>query len=336
MKAIVQREYGSTEVLRLEEIDVPAIGAGHVLIRVRAASVNQADWFLTTGTPLVARAAFGARRPKLPVRGQDVAGIVESIGPDVTTFRAGDRVYAEVPAGGFAEFVAVRSSQVAMMPRTISFEQASAVPLAAGTALQGLREIGRLGDWKAEAAARVLINGASGGVGSFAIQIAKALGAEVTAVCSARNAEQALALGADRVIDYAVTDFTSARDKYDLIFDVVGNHPLRAVRRALTRTGTLVLSSGGGGRVLGPMGRIIGARVLAPFVSQQLRVLAATPSAARLDALTELIDSGAVSPRVERVYPLEQTAQALRDFAEQHARGKLVIAVSPDSTGDHP
>jgi len=329
VKAIVQREYGSTEVLQLEQIDVPAIGAGDVLIRVRAASINQADWFLTTGTPLIARAAFGVRRPKLPVRGQDVAGIIESVSPDVSSFRAGDRVYAEVPAGSFAEFVAARAGDVAMMPRTISFEQASTVPLAAGTALQGLREVGGLDARTGGTGARVLINGASGGVGSFAIQIAKALGAEVTAVCSARNAEQAFALGAARVIHYAVEDFTRTGDKHDLILDLVGNHPVRALRRDLARTGTLVLASGRGGRILGPMGRIIGALVSAPFVSQQVRVLSATPSAARLDALTELIDSGAVSPQVERVYPLEQTAQALRDFVEQHARGKLVIVVSP-------
>lgn len=322
MRAIVQREYGTPAALRLEQVDVPTIGEGDVLIRVHAASINKADWFVTSGTPLIARAAFGLRRPKLPIRGQDVAGTIERVGAAVTAFRAGDRVYAEVPAGGFAEFVAVRAAHVGMMPRTLSFEQASTVPLAAGTALQGLREVGLL-----QAGARVLINGGSGGVGGFAIQIARALGAEVTAVCSARNAEQARALGAEHVIDYAIGDFVSTPGGYDLILDLVGNRSLRELRRALTRTGTLVLSTGGGGRILGPMGGIIAAMASSPFVPQQLKVLAATPSAARLDTLTELVDAGLVTPSVERVYPLEQTPAALRHFVEQHARGKLVIAV---------
>lgn len=322
MKAIVQHSYGTADVLKIAEIDTPRIADTEVLIRVRAASVNHADWVYTTGTPLLARLAFGMRTPKLKVRGKDVAGTVEAVGAAVTQFTPGDNVYAELEAGSFAEFAPAPQDKVALMPATLTFEQAATVPLAGTTALHGLRDAGNL-----QPGQQVLINGASGGVGTFAVQIAKALGAEVTAVCSAKNFALARSLGADHVIDYAVTDFTQASQRYDLIFDSIGNHPLRRLRRALTTRGTLVLSSGTGGRVLGPMIRILRALSMSLFVTQNLRVSTATADSRPLDELTELIESGLVTPAIDRTYPLEHTADAIRYFAEQHARAKIVISV---------
>ena len=323
MRAIVQHSYGTADALHLADIARPSIADHDVLIRVRAASVNHADWVYTTGTPLIARLAFGTRAPKLEVRGKDVAGTVEAVGASVTRFTPGDHVYAELEAGGFAEFARAHEDEVAVMPANLTFEQAATVPLAGMTALRGLRDAGRLRHGQS-----VLINGASGGVGTFAVQIAKALGAEVTAVCSARNADLVRSLGADHVLDYAVTDFTDGVRRYDLIFDSIGNHPLSRLRHALTKTGTLVLSSGTGGRVLGPMGRILGALVLSPFVTQTFRTSAPNPDPRPLETLTELIESGQLTPAIDRTYPLEGTPDAIRYFAEQHARAKIVISVS--------
>ena len=323
MRAIVQHSYGTADVLQLAEIARPSIADNDVLIRVRAASVNHADWVYTTGTPLIARLAFGLRAPKEEVRGKDAAGTVEAVGASVTRFTPGDDVYAELEAGSFAEFARAHEDEVALMPANLSFDQAATVPLAGMTALRGLRDAGRLRHGQS-----VLINGASGGVGTFAVQIAKALGAEVTAVCSARNADLVRSLGADHVLDYAVTDFTDGDAHYDLIFDSIGNHPLRRLRHALTKTGTLVLSSGTGGRVLGPLSRILGALVLSPFVTQKFRTSAPNPDPRPLETLTELIESGQLTPAIDRTYPLEATPDAIRYFAEQHARAKIVIRVS--------
>jgi NADPH:quinone reductase-like Zn-dependent oxidoreductase len=322
MQAIVQRAYGSADVLRLEEVDKPVINDDEVLVRVRAAAVNHADWVYTTGRPLIARLAFGIRKPRQIVRGKDVAGVVEAVGRSVTRFHPGDEVYAEVEAGSFAEYASVAEKLLAHKPANLSFEQAATVPLSARTALQGLRDGGTV-----QPGQQVLINGASGGVGTFAVQIAKALGAEVTAVCSTRNAELVRSLGADHVVDYTREDFTTSGKRYDVIFDLIGNHSLTACRRALTATGTLVLSSGAGGRVLGPMGRIIRALVLSPFISQNLRVFAATLGRAPLDELRDLIEAGKVTPAIDRTYPLSETAEAIRYFAEEHARGKIVISL---------
>ena len=322
MQAIVQHRYGRADALHLERVAKPKIADGEVLIRVRAASINHADWVYATGRPLIARLAFGLRAPKNIVRGKDVAGQVEAVGAGVTRLRAGDEVYAEVESGSFADYVCAPDSRVALKPANLSFEQAATVPLAARTALQALRDGGQL-----KAGQKVLINGASGGVGTFAVQIAAALGAEVTAVCSSRNADLVRSLGADHVIDYAEHDFTRGAQRYDVILDNIGNHTLTACRRALTPHGTLVLSNETGGRVLGPLPRILRALLLSRFVSQNLRTFTATPGTAHLDLLRELIESGSVTPAIDRTYPLAETADALRYFAEDHAQAKITITV---------
>ena len=322
MKAIVQHSYGSADVLHFEDVSQPVITDDEILVRVRAASVNHADWVYTTGRPLVARLAFGLSKPKEIVRGKDVAGVVAAVGKNVTRFRLGDEVFAEVDAGGFAEYAAVPEKLLARKPANLSFEQAATVPLSARTALQGLRDGGRV-----QPGQTVLINGASGGVGTFAVQLGKVLGAEVTAVCSTRNAELVRTLGADHVVDYTREDFTTSGKRYDVILDLIGNHSLTEFRRALSRSGTLVLSSGTGGRVLGPMGRILRAFTLSPFISQNLRTFTASRGRVALDELRDLIEAGAVTPAIDRIHPLSETAEALRHFAEVHARGKIVITV---------
>jgi NADPH:quinone reductase-like Zn-dependent oxidoreductase len=324
MKAVVQRGYGGAEVLALESIARPVAADGEVLLRVRAASVNHADWVMTSGTPLIARLAFGLRQPKQAVRGKAVAGIVVATGAGVSQLQIGDEVYGELPSGAFAEFVTAPANLLTLKPATLSFEQAAAVPLAAGTALQGLRDAGKLVSGQ-----RVLINGASGGVGTFAVQIAKALGAEVTAVCSTRNADLMGSLGADHVIDYTREDFTADRGRYDLIFDLIGNRSLRECIAALTPKGSLVLSSGTGSRLLGPLGRMLRGVAMAPFVSQRL-VSGWTPRPGHDDQLGELLESGAVIPAIDTVYSLDDAAAAIRHFAEVHARGKIVITTATE------
>ena len=321
MKAIVQRGYGGAEVLVGETVQRPVMRDDEVLIRIRAAGVNHADWVLVSGTPLIARLAFGLRTPKDAVRGNDVAGRVEAVGKNVSAFSVGDEVYGELDSGGFAEYAVATAEQLSLKPANLSFEQAAAVPLAAGTALQGLRDAGGL-----VAGQRVLINGASGGVGTFAVQIAKALGADVTAVCSTRNVELLRSLGADQVIDYSVEDFTAGGQRYDLIFDLIGNHPLSHSRKVLTRTGTLVLSSGTGSRTFGPLGRMLRAAVTNPFVSQRL-VAGWTPDKEHSDQLREFLETGAVVPAIDTVYALDEVPAAIRHFSEVHASGKIVITV---------
>jgi NADPH:quinone reductase-like Zn-dependent oxidoreductase len=323
MKAIVQHAYGSANDLKLETVDTPALGDDDVLIKVRAAAVNHADLVYTTGRPLIARLAFGLRKPKDGIRGKDVAGVVEAVGSNVTRFRPGDEVYGEVDNGSFAEYVVAPAGMVAVKPANLSFEQAATVPLAARTALQALRDGGLV-----QRGQRVLVNGASGGVGTFAVQLSRALGANVTAVCSTRNAEVVRSLGADQVIDYTREDFTQGGQRYDAILDLIGNHSLAAFRRALAPTGRLVLSSGTGGRVFGPMGRIVRALMLSPFVSQDLGVFTAVRGAAALDQLRDLIEAGTITPVVDRTYALAEAPEAVRYFAEEHARGKIVITVS--------
>jgi NADPH:quinone reductase-like Zn-dependent oxidoreductase len=293
-----------------------------VLVRVRAAAVNHADWVYTSGRPLIARLAFGLRSPKQIVRGKDLAGQVEEVGKNVTQFRPGDEVYSEVEAGAFAEHAIVPAKLLAMKPANLTFEQAATVPLSARTALQALRDGGNL-----QPGQTVLINGASGGVGTYAVQIAKAIGGKVTGVASARNAELVRSLGASKVIDYTKEDFTKGGRRYDVILDLIGNHSLTKLRRALTHNGTLVLSSGTGSALFGPMGRIIRALALSPFVSQNLRVFSATLGTEVLDELRALIESGKVTPAIDRSYPLNETPKAIRYFVEEHARGKIVITV---------
>ena len=320
MKAIVQRAYGNADVLKLEDIDRPVITDDEVLVRVVAAGLNHADWVYTSGTPLIARLAFGINAPKAIVRGKDVAGVVEAIGANVTTFRAGDEVYGELESGTFAEYVAAPASLLARKPTNLTFEQAATVPLSGMTALLGLRDAGSV-----KPGQRVLITGASGGVGTFAVQIAKALGAEVTAVCSTRNARLVRSLGAAHVIDYSRDDFTLGTTRYDVIFDLIGNHSLTELRGALTPKGTLVLSSGTGSRVLGPMGRILTAVMISPFVSQTLRLFTQNGSSTTLDELRDLIESGLLTPEIDRTYPLAEVPDAMRYFVEEHARGKIAI-----------
>ncbi|WP_456826203.1 NAD(P)-dependent alcohol dehydrogenase [Cellulomonas sp. P5_E12] len=319
MQAIVQRAYGDAGVLSWQTVRRPVPKADQVLVRVHASSLNFADVAMVTGRPSLIRTVSGLRKPKHPVPGKDVAGVVEAVGADVTDVQVGDEVCAEAVAGAWAELVVIDADVVARKPVNLSFAQAASVPLAGGTALQALDGV--------QPGQTVLVNGASGGVGTFAVQIAAALGAEVTGVCSGRNVELVRDLGTHHVIDYGRSDFTSDGRRYDWVLDLVGNRTLTACRRALTPTGTLVLSFGGGGRVIGPMGRLVQAVVVNPFVSQRLHPFAARGSRATLDSLRELVEAGLVTPSVERTYPLSDAPDALRRLQAEHARGKTVLTV---------
>ncbi|NIK62378.1 NAD(P)-dependent alcohol dehydrogenase [Kribbella shirazensis] len=326
MKAIVQYEYGSPDVLAFADVETPRPAAGEVLVRVQAASVNARDWHVLRGDPYVARpsADLGWRRPNVTIRGTDFAGRVEAVGPAVTGVQIGSEVYGEAPRA-FAEYVAVPQDRVAAKPATLGFEEAAALPLAANTALTGLRDAA-----KVEAGQQVLINGAAGGVGTFAIQLGKALGATVTAVCSTRNVELVSSLGADDVVDYTTSDFSRLDRRYDVVLDLVGNRSLTALRRVLVRRGTLVLSGGGlygGGSVFGPLGLIIRGQLSAPFVSQRVVVFDAVPSSANLTTLREYAEAGRLTPVLDRTYPLSAAAEAIRYVEAGHARGKVVISV---------
>ncbi len=325
MKAIIQDRYGAPEVLRCSDVDTPVPAGREVLVRVHAASVNARDWHTMRGDPYLARAALGIRRPRARIRGTDFAGRVEATGSEVTRLRPGDEVFGEAE-GAFAEYVSVPGDLVEPKPANLTFEQAAALPLAANTALMGLRDVARV-----RPGHRVLINGASGGVGTFAVQLAKSYGAQVTAVCSARNAELVRSLGADHVIDYAHEDFTRTGERYDVVFDLVGNRSLTACRRALTPAGTLVLSGGGvfeGGSVLGPIGLIVRGRLASGFVGQRVRTLTATPSRANLATLRELAEAGTLTPVIDRTHPLSETAEAIRYLEREHARAKVVLSVA--------
>ncbi|MEU9137742.1 NAD(P)-dependent alcohol dehydrogenase [Streptomyces sp. NPDC048404] len=324
MKAIAQDRYGSPDVLELRDVDTPAVADEEVLVRVHAASVNARDWHLMRGDPYLARLALGVSGPKTRIRGTDFAGRVEAVGRAVTRFRPGDEVFGETESA-FAEFVCASDNVVEPKPAALSFEQAAALPLAGNTALMGLRDLAQVRPGQ-----EVLINGASGGVGTFAVQIAKAFGAEVTGVCSARNGELVRSLGADHLIDYAQEDFTREGRRYDVVFDLVGNHTLAGFRRALKPTGTIVLSGGGvfdGGSVIGPMGLLTRGQVMSRFARHRLHVLTATPSRENLAALRELADSGKLTPVIDRTYPLSEAPEAIRYLEGEHARSKVVITV---------
>jgi NADPH:quinone reductase-like Zn-dependent oxidoreductase len=326
MKAILRDKYGSPDVLELEDIDKPELGDDEVLVRVHAASVNPADWHLLRGKPYIARLQLGLRKPKDRVLGCDVAGHVEAVGKNVTMLQPGDEVFGSPfmhGFGAFAECVCVSEALLASKPVTLSFEQAAAVPLAASTALQGLRDHGRI-----EPGHKVLIIGASGGVGTFAVQIAKSFDAEVTGVCSARNVEMVRSLGADHVVDYTQEDFTQSGQKYDLIFQLAGTRSPSECRRALTSKGTLVLSSGeSDGRWIGPVGRIIKALVLSPFVSQKMASFTVKPNKEDLQSLKQIVEAGKLTPVIDRKYSLSEIPEAIRYLEEGHARGKVVITV---------
>lgn len=313
MKAMVQDAYGrAKDVLRSEDVDPPEAGEGQVVVRVCATGVNPLDWHLVRGTPFVGRAAMGWSRPKGRVRGAETAGVVTAVGDGVTAFKPGDEVFGFCE-GGFAELVAGPEKDFALKPAGVTFEEAAGTPVAALTALQGLRDSGGL-----RAGQRVLVNGASGGVGIFAVQIAKSFGAGVTGVCSTRNVEMVRSLGADRVLDYTRDDFTKGQERYDLILDNAGNHPISAVRRVLSTGGVYVYNSGAAMRrvawamLLGRMGR-------------NVRMFLAHPNQADLQVLRELMEAGKLRTVIDRKYPLAQTADAL-DYVEQgHARGKVLV-----------
>jgi len=322
MKAVVQDNYGSPDDLELRDIDKPVVKDDEVLIRVHAASVNAADWHYMRGMPYIARLSLGLRKPKSKVRGRDVAGQVEAIGKDARRFRPGDEVYAEVDTGSFAEYTCVPEDVVGLKPANLTFEQAAAVPLAAVTALQGLRDKGQI-----QPGQKVLINGASGGVGTFAVQLAKSFGADVTGVCSTKKVDMVRSIGADQVIDYAQEDFTQNGQRYDILFDLVGNRSLSDCRRALTPKGTLVLSGGEGGRWLGSVSLLIKALLLSPFVGQKLRAFLAKTKHEDLLVLQELIEAGKITPVIDKTYPLSEAPEAIRYLEERHVRGKVVITV---------
>jgi NADPH:quinone reductase-like Zn-dependent oxidoreductase len=323
MKAIVRHAYGSPDVLELRDVDRPVVDDDGVLIRVRAASVNAYDWHVMRGHPYLVRMDEGLRKPKSIATGVDMAGTVEAVGPNVTEFKPGDEVFGERD-GAFAEYVCAREKSVARKPSNLSFEQAAAVPMAGYTALQGLRDKGRL-----KPGQRVLINGASGGVGTFAVQIAQALGAHVTAVCSTRNLELVRSIGADEAIDYTREDFTKSGERYDLILDIASTRPLAACRHILKPDGTLVVvgAANGRGRFVGPMVRPLEAAVISRFVSQKLLPFLAHRSKDDLIALTGLIEAGKVTPVIDRSFPLSDTPEAIRYLEAGHARGKVVITL---------
>ena len=323
MKAIVYYEYGSPDVLQFKEVEKPAVRADSVLVRVHGSAANPYDWHFIRGEPYFMRLMFGLRAPKRNALGVDFSGVVEEVGQEVTAFKPGDEVYGMCD-GAFAEYLCAPESEVTLKPKSLGFDLAAAVPLAGLTALQGLRDSGRLRPGQ-----RVLIIGASGGVGTFAVQIAKDLGAHVTGVCSTRNLEMVRSLGADEVIDYTRQDFAEGSAKYDVIFQLGGMHSPSYCRRALTPQGRLVLSSGDSDGVwIGPMDRILKAAVLSPFVSQTLVVLDVKRSKADLETLAELIDAGKLKPVIDRTYSLEEVSEAVRYVEQGHAQGKVLIGIN--------
>jgi len=326
VKAIVRDNYGSPDVLEFGDIDKPEPGDDEVLVRVHAASVNPADWHILRGKPYIARVQFGLRKPKDRVLGCDVAGRVEAVGKDVTMLQPGEEVFGSPfmhGLGAFAEWVCISEDLLAPKPAAHSFEQAAAVPLAALTALQGLRDHGRI-----EPGHKVLIIGASGGVGTFAVQIAKSFDAEFSGVCSTGTVEMGRSLGADHLIDYTKEDFTRSGQNYDLIFQLAGTLSPSECRSALTSNGTLVMRSGESeGRWIGPIDRVIRALVLSGFVSQKMASFTVTPNKEDLQLLKVFIEDGTFTPVIDRTYPLAQVPEAIRYLEEGHARGKVVITV---------
>jgi len=322
MRAIIQAAYGPPDhVLELRDIDRPAIKEDEVLVEIHAAAVAGDDWHLMRGEPYVARLVTGLRRPTHRVPGRDVAGRVGSVGAAVADLRIGDEVFGWCD-GAFAEHVAVPAGQLAGKPTNLTLEQAAVVPISGCTALQAVRDAGRV-----RSGHRVLVIGASGGVGTFAVQIAKVLGAEVTGVCSTTNTELVRSIGADHVVDYTLDDFAQHSRRYDVIIDLVGHRSLSEVRRALTPRGTLVLVGGTGGRWFKGMHRLIGALLVNPFVRQRLRPLIHRDRRSDLEALTDLIEGGMLTPVVSAHYPLAEVQDAIRHFAPGHARGKVAITV---------
>jgi len=325
MKAIVYCDYGLAN-LKLEDVEKPVPNDDQILVKVRAASVNPYDWHFIEGTPKIIRLmGVGLRKPKDTRVGVDFAGTVEAVGKNVTQFKPGDDVFGG-KGGAFAEYVCRRAEgAVALKPANITFEQAASVNIAGITALQGLRDKG-----KVQPGQKILINGASGGVGTFAVQIAKSYGAEVTGVCSTRNLDLVRSLGADHVIDYTKEDFAKSEQRYDVILDNVPNHSLSECRRILTPKGKYVMIGGGGpneGRWIGPFGRVIHTLLLSPFISQQMGMMMADANHKDLTILADMMQAGTVKPIIDRTYPLSQIADAIRYLEQGHARGKVIISV---------
>jgi len=314
MKAIVYERYGSPDVLELRDIDKPTVSDDGVLVRVRAASTNPYDWHFMRGKPYFARLLFGLFKPKAHGLGADLAGDVEAVGKDVTRFRPGDAVFGE-GTGAFAEYTCVPEGTLALKPANLTFEQAAAVPMGGVTALQGLRDSGKI-----QSGQKVLILGASGGVGTFAVQIAKSFGAEVTGVCSTKNVEMVRSIGADHVVDYTREDFTRGTTRYDLLLDTIGNRSLRECRRVLQPKAVYV-------HVGGRMARVLALPIISPFVSQNLVQLIAKRSKDDLEILKGLIEAGKITPVIGRTYPLSEVPEAIGYLEEGHARGKVVITV---------
>jgi len=325
MKAIVYSNYGSPEVLRCEEIEKPTAAADEVLIRVHAASVNPIDWHFMRGTPYIVRILAGLRRPRVTRLGVDVAGQVEAVGRNVTQFRPGDDVFGTC-RGAFAEYACTSESALVAKPGNVTFQQAASAPVAAYTALQALRDKGHI-----QPGQKVLINGAAGGVGTFAVQIAKSFGADVAGVCSTRNVDMVRSIGADEVIDYIRWDFTNNGQLYDLFLDCVGNHSLVACRRVLEPRGTYIMVGGRDGRWVGPLPRLLKALVLSRFVSQNLVTCLARGNKEDLTLLHDLMKAGKVTPVIDRRYRLNQVPEAIRYLEEGHARGKVVITVEHEA-----
>jgi NADPH:quinone reductase-like Zn-dependent oxidoreductase len=323
MKAMVRDAYGPPDVLELRDIDIPECADDEVLVRVHAAGVGRDVWHIMTGLPYPIRlAGFGFRAPKNPVIGSDVAGVVEAVGNKVSRFRPGDEVFG-IGKGAYAEYVCALEDKLAPKPENVTFEQAAVVAIMGSTALQALRDHGKVRQGQ-----EVLIIGASGGVGTFAVQIAKAFGARVTGVCSTAKVQMVRSIGADHVIDYKREDFAEVDRRYDLIVDIGGNSSLSRLRRALAPRGTLVIAGGeGGGRWLGGTDRQVRAMMLSPFVSQKLGTFVNKENHEDLLVLGELIESGKITPVIDKTYPLSEVPEAIRYLEEGHARGKVVITV---------
>lgn len=321
MRAIVYDTFGSAEVLRCEEIAKPAPGDDQVLIKIRAAALNPLDSHLMHGGPLPVRALLSLRKPKLKRPGVDVAGEVEAVGRNVSGFKPGDAVFGSC-RGALAEYACSAESTVALKPANMTFAQAASVPVAAYTAIQGLRNQAGI-----QPGQKVLVNGAAGGVGTFVVQIAKWLGAEVTGVCSTRNVEMVRSLGADRVFDYTKEDFTRREQTYDVVFDLVANHSLSACRRVLKPKGMYILAGGLGASISSVIALVIGTRVWSWFTSQKFILLLAKANQDDLNLMRQLMETGKFTPVIDRTYELSQTADAIRYLEEKHARGKIVITV---------
>lgn len=321
MKAIVYCDYGSPDVLKLEEIEKPTPADDQILVRVRAVSVNPLDWHYMRGTPYVMRMGAGLRKPEETRLGVDFAGTVEAVGKNVTQFKPGDDVFGG-KTGAFAQYVTARERNLVAKPANITFEQAAAVPIAALTALQAVRDTG-----KVKAGQQVLINGASGGVGTFAVQIAKSLGANVTGVSSTRNVELVKSIGATQAIDYTKEDYTKGSQRYDAIIDMVGNRSLSENRRVLTPNGIYVMVGGEKGNWISPMDRVAAMYVYSKFVEQKMSMMLANITTGDLGVMRDLMQAGKVKPVIDRTYPLAQLPEAIRYLEEGHARGKVVVTV---------